>query len=61
MADEEYFNKRKARSDGQKFRSKILKKYNYTCDVCGQTLLNEEKIYFHHIKPRKSGGGVDTP
>jgi len=56
MADEEYFNKRKARSDGQKFRSKILKKYNYTCDVCGQTLLNEEKIDFHHIKPRKSGG-----
>lgn len=39
-----------------KYKVAILKKYNYKCEVCGQSLFNNEPYEFHHLNPRIKGG-----
>jgi RNA-directed DNA polymerase len=34
----------------------VARAQRYTCDVCGESLFNEELLHLHHIEWRKSGG-----
>lgn len=51
-----YLENRKISVYDTKYKVAILKKYNYICEVCGQSLLNNEAYEFHHLKPRIKGG-----
>ena len=35
---------------------KIAKNQGYVCQVCGETLFNEEELHKHHVVPRAQGG-----
>lgn len=54
--DRPYFEKRREERLLSKLRLKVFKKCGNTCSVCGQSLLGDEKVELHHIKPKKEGG-----
>ncbi|WP_411376670.1 RNA-guided endonuclease IscB [Desulfurobacterium thermolithotrophum] len=49
LARKEYQQKR---YEGKNFREKVLKKDNYTCQICG----GRENLEAHHIIPKSKGG-----
>jgi RNA-directed DNA polymerase len=52
----EYFEKKRQTMLLSRFKDKLLKKYEYTCDVCRESLKGVERIELHHIKPVAQGG-----
>ena len=55
----EYFEKRDVKSfckDNIKSMQKIAVKSSYTCRICGQSLVGEEKVKTNNIIPKKIGG-----
>lgn len=51
-----YHESRKIVVADTKYKASVMKKYNYKCEVCGQSLFNGEPYEFHHIIPRIKGG-----
>jgi len=35
---------------------RIAKNQNYVCEICGESLFNEEELHTHHVIPKKDGG-----
>jgi RNA-directed DNA polymerase len=59
IKDMEYYNERRENGMYAKFRKEIYKKYKYICHICGDSLMNGERVELHHIEPRKKGGKYD--
>lgn len=49
--------KRAERQINSKLRRNIMKRQEYKCSVCGDSLFNGEEYHLHHILPKCEGGG----
>lgn len=52
----EYYEKRREKLIGAKFRQLVYKLFKQKCPICNESLHNEELVELHHIDPQKSGG-----
>jgi len=54
----EYWEKRKAKQAKTLLpgKQRIAQSQDYLCDVCGESLFNEEELQTHHVMPRNDGG-----
>lgn len=52
----EYFNKRREKLIGAKFRAAVYRVHKQICPICGESLYNGENVELHHIIPRSQGG-----